>query len=145
MHTASPLRASVRAQAHRVVRSLALPLLLLAVLLQVDAVVKSTVMNLVGMGMDGVAGSVSMCSGPMADGEETAARPASGHRSQGAQDHRAVCSYCAAAAHAPTLGLAEPLRPSCAASFASFRLKALRGPRGPPTLAPRARGPPLNA
>ena len=124
-------------------RALALPFLLLAVLLQADAVVKSTVMNLVGMG-PASAGVMPMCSPAMVSMAAASPFHAPG-RPEPAHGDRAVCGYCAAAAHAATLSFTPPVQPSCAASFAAFLQTSAQGPRGPPPVPPRARGPPLSA
>ena len=123
-----------------------LPLLVLAILLQSDAVVKSTVMNLLAFG-EGAAAPCPMGIAPMAGMSMGAAHAlASGHRIPvKAPASHAPCSYCAAAAHTPILTTSAPLRPSCAVAFTAFRTASAQGPRGPPPVLPRARGPPLTA
>ncbi len=54
-----------------------------------------------------------------------------------------ACPYCAAAAHPPVLASVTPLRTPVAFVFASFQRIVGDGPRGPPPVQPRARGPPL--
>jgi hypothetical protein len=54
----------------------------------------------------------------------------------------AVCPYCSAAAHAPVLTSATPLRLAVSVVFSAYPLVSSHGPRGPPALQPRARGPP---
>ena len=130
-------------RAARLGRALALPFLLLAVLLQADAVVKSTVMNLVGMA-PAAAGAAPVCSPAMGAMAGASQAHAAG-RTEPAHGDRAVCSYCAAAAHAATLSFMPPVQPSCAVSFAAFLQTSVHGPRGPPSIPPRARGPPLSA
>ena len=58
--------------------------------------------------------------------------------------HSTACPYCAVAGHLPILGDATPLRVPTAFVFTAFRVVAGHGPRGPPTLQPRARGPPTD-
>ena len=131
--------------------TLALPLLVLAVLLQADAVVKSTVMNLLAMGGEpamplcpmNTGATMAAASMPMAMPAATPRRGPSSDRGQ--PGSRAPCSYCAAAAHVPILTTAEPVQPSCAVAFTAFRSTAVHGPRGPPAVQPRARGPPPTA
>jgi hypothetical protein len=120
-------------------RALALPLVALALLFQADAVVKSAVMNLVGMG-PAEAAAMPGCNMAMA-GTETASRP---HATRHG-DRQAACPYCAAAHHAAPVAFAAPLRPPSAVSFPGYRTVAARGPRGPPPVLPRARGPPPSA
>ncbi len=56
---------------------------------------------------------------------------------------KASCPYCAAAAHAPITGQTPPLRFANGFVFATYQVVASLGPRGPPTVQPRARGPPV--
>ena len=123
-----------------------LPLLVLAVLLQSDAVVKSTVMNLLAFG-EGAAAPCPMGMASMAGMSMDAPHAlASGRRSPAkAPATHAPCSYCAAAAHTPILTAAALVQPSRAVAFTAFRTAAVHGPRGPPSVQPRARGPPLTA
>lgn len=58
--------------------------------------------------------------------------------------HQKDCPYCAAAAHLAILGSTTPVLASVAFVFAALHLTASHGPRGPPQLQPRARGPPPN-
>ena len=127
-------------------RAVILPLMLLAALLQADAVVKSAVMNLVGMTPD-TAAAMPMKMGAMAMGSAHVCAPAKppGRPDVSRGKPAAACGYCAAAAHAPLLAFAEPVRPSSAIAFAEFRDIEAHGPRGPPVPQPRARGPPLSA
>ena len=63
----------------------------------------------------------------------------------GAPDqHHAACPYCSAAAHAPILGESVPIRQATQCVFTAFEQTVSLGPRGPPTILPRARGPPAN-
>jgi hypothetical protein len=128
---------------------------LLALLLLSYASVQSTVMQ---VAMAAPAGLMPMCSeamagmGPMAGmamtpKAETASGPAanaaaskSGHRHQG----QPACPYCAAAAHLPVLTGGVPLRTPVAFVFAAYRVQVAHGPRGPPSIQPRARGPPAD-
>ena len=120
-----------------------LPLLVLAVLLQSDAVVKSTVMNLLAF----EEGAAAPCPMGMAGMSMDAPHAlASGRRSPAkAPATHAPCSYCAAAAHTPILTTSALVQPSRAVAFTAFRTAAVHGPRGPPSVQPRARGPPLTA
>jgi predicted metal-binding membrane protein len=61
---------------------------------------------------------------------------------KGDHGHQSDCPYCAAAAHLAILGGVTPVLVSVAFVFAAFHLTASHGPRGPPELQPRARGPP---
>ncbi len=56
--------------------------------------------------------------------------------------HKAPCPYCETAAHIPLVTFSPPVRPPSACVFVAFQTLADHGPRGPPTLEPRARGPP---
>ena len=71
------------------------------------------------------------------------ASPTQAHTSpKTSQGHQAACPYCAAAAHPPIVGSATPLRIAVAYVFSAYHLVSRHGPRGPPALQPRARGPP---
>jgi hypothetical protein len=70
---------------------------------------------------------------------------ASQHHAGKAHTDAAACPYCAAAHHVATLSVQPPLKPSSCVSFAAYRTVAALGPRGPPPVLPRARGPPLPA
>jgi hypothetical protein len=125
-------------------RAWALPLVLLALVLQGDAVVRSTVMQLVGMppSVDGAPlcgmGAMTMAAMP--------GHPRASHAHAGkAHTDAAACPYCAVAHHLATLAVQPPLRPSSCVSFPAYRVVAARGPRGPPLVLPRARGPPSSA
>ena len=135
-----------------VFRTILLPLMLLAVLLQADAVVKSAVMNLIGMPAQAASVTLDMAMpmpmlmGAPAMGAAHVCHPGKPTgRPDAPHGKPANCGYCAAAAHAPLLAFAEPVRPSCAVAFTEFRDLGVHGPRGPPALQPRARGPPLSA
>jgi hypothetical protein len=67
-----------------------------------------------------------------------------GHKRGGTQGYKTACPYCAAAAHTPIIGQATPLSRGTGFVFTAFRVVSRHGPRGPPALQPRARGPPLN-
>jgi len=64
---------------------------------------------------------------------------------KGHHGHQSDCPYCAAAAHVAILGGTTPVLVSVAFVFAAFHLLASHGPRGPPELQPRARGPPTES
>ncbi len=132
----------------RLARTFALPWLLLAILLQADAVVKSTVMTLVAdapataaMSALGIPCPMHMSGmAPMATGPS---RASTGHaRTDPKPLRHDRCPYCAAAAHVPILTSSAPLPLSCAVAFTGFRMAAVHGPRGPPAVRPRARDPP---
>ncbi len=78
---------------------------------------------------------MAMGSGPTSSRQTRFHRPEHG---------KAACPYCAAAAHAPVITTAAPLRASATFVFAAFRVMASHGPRGPPSRQPRARGPPAD-
>jgi hypothetical protein len=61
---------------------------------------------------------------------------------KGDHGHQSDCPYCAAAAHLAILGGVTPVLVSTTFVFAAFHLTASHGPRGPPQVQPRARGPP---
>jgi hypothetical protein len=64
-----------------------------------------------------------------------------GVHTHGAQ-HRGVCPYCAAAANPPIMATVALVRVPASFVFVSFQVVESHGPRGPPTVDPRARGPP---
>ncbi len=108
------------------------------------AAVQSTVMQ---VAMVAAPVGPPMCDGAMAvagmsmGGNARASAPR-GHAAGSERGHKAACPYCAAAAHAPLVATAAPLRASTALVFTGFRVVAGHGPRGPPAFQPRARGPP---
>jgi len=116
---------------------------LLAVLLLNYASVVSSTMQ-VEMALPGAMGP--LCAPPTAPASPSAAKAASGRplvaHPQTSHEHPAVCAFCSAAMHAPTLGSVLSLRPSVAVLFAGYSTVSALGPRGPPALEPRARGPP---
>jgi hypothetical protein len=134
-------------------RLLVLPWLVLALLLQAHAVVRSVTMNAPGaMPMcDMPMGNGAMGDGAMGDGAGMdmagmAAMPMGRHHApKGGAQGRLACPYCAAAAHVPIIGSTPTVRPSLSVAYAAFCVLADHGPRGPPTIQPRARGPPLSA
>ena len=75
-------------------------------------------------------------------GQSHVVKAGPGHSARAPDGHNSRCPYCAAAAHAPVMTQAVPLFPTVNCVFASYRVKASQGPRGPPALRPRARDPP---
>jgi hypothetical protein len=65
----------------------------------------------------------------------------SGHGSQ-TDKGQAVCPYCAAAAHLPLCAGAPAIPLVSAVAWAAYTVSPSLGPRGPPALEPKARGPP---
>jgi hypothetical protein len=122
-------------------RAWALPLVLLALLFQADAVVKSAVMGLVGMGPAEAAAMPDCGMGGMAN---IAMAGHVHHPGKGAGG-AAACPYCAVAHHVAVLAFAAPAPSPSAVLFPGYRTVAARGPRGPPSVLPRARGPPFLA
>lgn len=53
-----------------------------------------------------------------------------------------ACAFCAVAAHLPVCGSAPAPAPPATVAWLAWRPAAGLGPRGPPALDPRARGPP---
>jgi len=114
---------------------------LLAVLLLNYASVVSSTMQVemalpVAMGPLCAPAPASPSAAKAASGRLVVAHPQTSH------EHPAVCAFCSAAMHAPTLGSVLSLRPSVAVLFAGYSTVSAHGPRGPPALQPRARGPP---
>ena len=72
------------------------------------------------------------------------AKPARPHAAKHGSSGPATCPYCSVAAHMPILGGVALFRVPTAFTFAAFRVVASHGPRGPPALQPRARGPPTD-
>lgn len=102
---------------------------LLAVALFVMAGVRSQVMQVA------MAAPVSVCGMAMA-GMDAPASPAPG------KAHK-TCEFCAASAHAPLQADApRSLPPVSVASIPPYATQAGLGPRGPPAVTPKARGPP---
>jgi hypothetical protein len=88
-------------------------------------------------------GSVLSVATTLRSAEQVSAAASPHDRRSGApHPHPAACPYCAAAAHAPILASAAPVRRSANCVFTAFRAIASLGPRGPPARRPRARGPP---
>jgi hypothetical protein len=120
-----------------IARLAVLPILLLAMLLQADAVVRSLVMQ-AGMGM----APAPVCSTHIAPAESAAI--ADHGALAGHATHHARCPYCEVAAQAAVFVAATPV--PCARLLAFVSFSPLRA-RAPPTavrLQPRARGPPLS-
>lgn len=117
------------------VRLAILPILLLAVLLQANAVVRSLVMQ-AGLGMGGTPMCVTRM-GPMAGPDAPAPASASDH-APGAPH----CPFCEVAAHVPVFVAAAPIPVATAVAFITF--ETVDAP-APPALHPilaRARDPP---
>lgn len=126
---------------------------LLALLMLSYASVQSIVMQ---AAMPSAAGPMQICGGaapaaPMSMSMtpdlmiHQAAAPTAhshGHRPAAPSDHKTVCPYCAAAAHAPMIAHAAPIQPSAGFVYAAFRVVSGSGPRGPPARRACARGPP---
>jgi len=55
-----------------------------------------------------------------------------------------ICAFCADAAHAPLVAYAEPIRPPSAVRFTPTPARPPLGARAPPTVLPKARGPPAD-
>lgn len=123
---------------------------LTALLMLTYACVVSTVMQ-VEMALPGA--MMSLCTGPPAGGamanmtmagmsmdHARPARPSSKPRDD--RGHQSQCPYCAAAAHIAIVGGSAPVLASAAFTFAAFHSVSSLGPRGPPQVQPRARGPP---
>lgn len=56
-------------------------------------------------------------------------------------DHK-TCAFCAVAGHLPICSEAPPHQPPSAIAWIAWRPLASLGSRGPPSVSPRARGPP---
>jgi hypothetical protein len=109
-----------------------LPVVLLALLLQANAVVRSAVMQAAPW-MDGA----PICSAQTA--------PASGHShaAPGPSHHR--CPYCEVAAHAPVIVAVGPLPVATLVTFVTFAPEVSQAPPVGAAIETRARGPPLLA
>jgi hypothetical protein len=94
-----------------------------------------------GEGLTGVSPASMRMSGMGLRSATSAADPT--HKAE--HGRKAACPYCAAAAHAPIIGQAIPLRHASDFVYTAFQIIAGHGPRGPPRCEPRARGPPLAA
>jgi hypothetical protein len=55
----------------------------------------------------------------------------------------ATCEFCAAAGHAPICVAAAAVLPSSTVAWTAYERLSLKGPRGPPSITPKSRGPPL--
>lgn len=53
-----------------------------------------------------------------------------------------TCEFCAVAGHVPVCGSQVQLAPPSAVAWLNWRAPATLGPRGPPAIEGRARGPP---
>ena len=106
---------------------------LLAVALLTLAGVRSIVMQVADAAPSS---SMAMCSGmagmadPAADGKHA---PGKAHK---------VCDFCSAAAHAPICGTVPAITIPMAVRYITWRPQRILGPRGPPSVIARARGPP---
>jgi Protein of unknown function (DUF2946) len=109
-----------------------LPILLLALLLQADAVVRSLVMQ-AAPGMDGA----RICSARM---EQTP-----GAAADHATTSRGRCPYCEVAAHVPVVAAVPPLPVATLVTFVTFAREVSRAPPVGAAIETRARGPPLLA
>jgi len=119
-------------------RWIALPALLLAVMLQANAVVRSLVMQATPIPAAPVA-EMPFCSAAMAGMGANAAR--AGHGAH-AKAPRAACPFCEVATHVP-LFMAAPPVPRCrTVAFIAFDTFADRPNREPPVVPARARDPP---
>jgi hypothetical protein len=87
-----------------------------------------------GLAMSGPAMSLPMC-GNLAGAH---ASPAKG----GVHQTAAACAFCAAAAHAPVCSDANLLRSAVSVAWILYTPASNLGPRGPPDVAAKARGPP---
>jgi hypothetical protein len=117
-------------------RWIALPVLLLAVMLQANAVVRSLVMQATPVA------DMAFCSAAMAGMGADAAR--AGHDTH-AKAPRATCPFCEVATHVPLFMAAAPV-PRCeTVAFIVFDAFADRPIREPPAIVARARDPPPTA
>ncbi len=113
-------------------RYLVLPVLLMAVLLQANAVVRSLVMQAAPTAMD------PACAAAM-PGMAMGGHGAAGDHS--APKH-AACPFCAAAAHVPVFCATPPLPRSHQVAFLAFDPFVVSATRDPLTIRARARDPP---
>ncbi|MDB5446704.1 MAG: hypothetical protein JWQ97_2021 [Phenylobacterium sp.] len=77
-----------------------------------------------------VCGDMSSMSGPM-----------HGEHGKGGAPHE-TCAFCSAAAHAPICGTVAPIVAPMTVRYIAWRAHRPLGPRGPPAVNARARGPP---
>ena len=106
---------------------------LLAVALFSLASVRSTVMQ---VSMTAPSLSMPMC-GSMA-GAHSAVQDMAPH-----QKGHTTCEFCAAAGHAPVCTSAVAVVPSSLVAWTAYVVLRPLGPRGPPSISPKSRGPPL--
>jgi hypothetical protein len=111
-----------------------LPILLLALLLQADAVVRSLVMQAAPW-TDGV----QICSAQVAP----TPGPARSHGAAGPSHGR--CPWCEVAAHVPVVVAAAPLPVATLVAFITFAPEVSQAPPVGAAIETRARGPPLLA
>ncbi len=115
-------------------RLIALPFLLLAVMVQVNAVVRSLVMRATPMAQ------TPFCSAAMAGmGGQT---PPKDHRAH-AKAPRGACPFCDVASHVPVFMATPPVPPCQTVAFIAFDRFPDRPVREPPAILARARDPPL--
>lgn len=111
-----------------------LPVVLLALLLQANAVVRSLVMQAAPAMGDAPICSAQMASGPGPARSHAAPAPAKGH-----------CPYCEVAAHVPVVAAAAPIPVANVVAFVTFAPEVSRAPPVGAAIETRARGPPLLA
>jgi len=111
-----------------------LPVVLLALLLQANAVVRSLVMQ-ASPWMDGA----PICSAQMAP-----TPPPAGSRATPGPTH-GRCPYCEVAAHVPVTATAAPLPVATLVAFVTFAPEVSHAPPVGAAIETRARGPPLLA
>jgi len=112
-----------------------LPILLLAMLLQADAVVRSLVMQ-------AAPGDLApICTAHMVSAEA----PAMAERGApvGHAAHHARCPFCEVAAHVPVFAAAAPVPVATIVAFINFETMEPRIPAALHAILARARGPPL--
>lgn len=111
----------------------ALPVLLLAVMLQANAVVRSLVMQATPVA------DMPLCSASMTGMSGHAAR--AGHDTH-AKAPRAACPFCEVAAHVPLYAAAPPVPRCQTIAFIAFHTFDDHPLRAPSAIVARARGPP---
>jgi hypothetical protein len=114
-----------------------LPILLLAMLLQADAVVRSLVMQ-------AAPGDLApICTAHPA----SMAMPAAGPHTElaGHAAHNGRCPFCEVAAHVPVFGAAAPIPVATTVAFITFESMEARIPAALHAILARARGPPIPA
>jgi Protein of unknown function (DUF2946) len=111
-----------------------LPILLLALLLQADAVVRSLVMQAAPW-MDGA----QICSA------QAIATPGTAHAHGAAGPSHGRCPWCEVAAHVPVVVATAPLPVATLVAFITFAPEISQAPPVGAAIETRARGPPLLA